>query len=72
MVGYLRFTQFSGNIICQHSNIRIIKFFTSDHTEWKFHDFPVIQILREINFGELEAVKLPFLQLQGSFIWLVL
>ena len=24
---------------------------------WKFQDFPIIQILREINFGELRSSK---------------
>ena len=27
------------------------------HTEWKFHDFSVIQILREINFGDCTSAK---------------
>ena len=25
------------------------------HTVWKFQDFPVIQILREINYGECRS-----------------
>ena len=29
------------------------------YTMWKFHDFSITQILREINFGEVQ--KLPFL-----------
>ena len=27
------------------------------HTEWKFHDFSIIQILREINFGDSRSEK---------------
>ena len=28
-----------------------------NHTEWKFHDFSIIQIFREINFNEFEGPK---------------
>ena len=29
-------------------------------TVWKFHDFPITQILREINFGESRSSKTAF------------
>ena len=29
------------------------------HTVWKFHDFPITQNLREINFGEIQNSKTP-------------
>ena len=30
---------------------------------WKFHDFSIIQIFREINLGILEVQNLPFSQI---------
>ena len=35
-------------------------------TVWKFQDFSVIQILREINFGESRVLKLLFLPFYGT------
>ena len=33
------------------------------YTVWKYHDFPITQILREINFGESRSSKtLPFFE----------
>ena len=37
-----------------------------DHTVWKFHYFSVIQILREINFGDPRSAKSAILTLTGS------
>ena len=34
-------------------------------TVWKFHDFSITQILREINFGESRSSKVPFLLFVG-------
>ena len=34
-------------------NVRICTIYTV----WKFHDFPIIQILREINLGESRGPK---------------
>ena len=36
-------------------------------TLWKFHDFPIIQILREISFEDSRSAKSAILtQLEGS------
>ena len=35
-------------------------------TVWKFHDFSVIQILREINFGESRSFKTVVFDILGA------
>ena len=34
-------------------------------TVWKFSDFPITQILSEINFENLEVLEVPFLPIWG-------
>ena len=36
------------------------------NTVWKFHDFSVIQILREINFGDSRSAKSAILKLSEA------
>jgi len=36
------------------------KYLGTNVQQWEFHDFIATQILREINFGHIEALKLPF------------
>ena len=36
------------------------------HTVWTFQDFPIIQILREINFGEFKVIKVVILTLSEA------
>ena len=36
------------------------------YTVWKFHDFSVVQILREINFGESWSSKIAFFAVLGA------
>ena len=51
----IRFLSFTRNITGEH------------HTVWKFQDFSVIQILREINFGECTNCETGiFCHLKGS------
>ena len=38
-----------------------------DHTVWKFHNFYVTQILREINFGECRGSKTADFAIFGGF-----
>ena len=38
----------------------------TQHTVWKFQDFSVTQILREINFGESRSLKSAFLPFIGA------
>ena len=40
-------------------------------TVWKFQDFSVIQILREINFGESRSSKTAVFAILGRFILLI-
>ena len=49
----LVFTKFLPNV-----RVNFLNFLTVFFTVWKFQDFSVTQILREINFGEVEVVKL--------------
>ena len=62
----------SGNkLICQgmYSDTNLVSPF---FTMWKFQDFQIIQILREINFGESKRSKtanLSFLGLGILLIW---
>ena len=37
-----------------------------DFTVWKFQDFSVNQILREINFGELRSSKITIFAILGA------
>ena len=36
------------------------------HTVWKFQDFPVTQILHEINFGESRSPKTAYFSILGA------
>ena len=41
-------------------------------TVWKFHDFSVIQILREINFGESRSSKTAIFVISGALNFVTL
>ena len=49
---------------CNDSGTELLNF-VSICTVWKFQDFSVIQILREINFGKGRGPKTAFFQFQG-------
>ena len=36
---------------------KTLDFRTLPYTMWKFHDFPITQIFREINFGDSRSAK---------------
>ena len=56
----LSFQKLNFDLLCSKI-LLLTEFFTLLHTVWKFHDFSIIQILREINFGEyVEVLKLQF------------
>ena len=44
----------------------IFKFDTESHSMWKFQDFSVDQILREINFGESKSSKTAVFAILGA------
>ena len=35
----------------------VVQTWAPQYTMWKFHDFPITQILREINFGDCRSAK---------------
>ena len=49
----------------ENSHLKAI--FCTSRTVWKFHDFSITQILREINFGEYRGSKTAiFIQFRGT------
>ena len=45
-------------------NFNMYFYAVTEYTAWKFRDFSITQILREINFGGLEVQNLPFYHIQ--------
>ena len=43
------------------ASLEFLQFYTLEITVWKFHNFSIIQILREINFGDFRSAKLDIL-----------
>ena len=54
----------SNNII--QMVIRIVVFPQFQHSMWEFQDFPVIQILREINFRDFRSSKTAIFSFLGA------
>ena len=53
------------NFIDQQGN----NFFSKGSTVWKFHDFSITQILREINYGDYRSANSAVLTHLGALIF---
>ena len=55
---YPRSRRTIGSCAFEHIFLGIVEFSVASCTVWKFQDFSVIQILREINFGDSRSSKI--------------